>query len=184
MVFLRPRVDRKISGKAPLSWTVGRLDEVRRIPVDAEESTSSRYASAQNGSRQSHRSPKTPTTWTNTMVSVDPPAPSTAVAAKNWCSSFDASACCRDTAVAHCGGGSTVSTEREPSTISLQILRLPQVCNVTGLRRSMIYQLEAEQRFPKRIKIGIRAVGWIESEVQIWVAKRIAASRTPVKISA
>jgi prophage regulatory protein len=48
----------------------------------------------------------------------------------------------------------------------------------------MIYQLEAEQRFPRRIKIGIRAVGWIESEVQIWVARRIAASRNDVTVSA
>jgi prophage regulatory protein len=67
------------------------------------------------------------------------------------------------------------------SAISLQIIRLPQVCRVTGLRRSMIYQLESQQRFPKRIKIGIRAVGWIESEVQIWVEKRIEASRKDVK---
>jgi prophage regulatory protein len=118
------------------------------------------------------------------MVSVDTPAPSTAVDAKKPCSGFDAHACSGNTVVARRGGGSTMSTEREPSTNSLQILRLPQVCNVTGLRRSMIYQLEAEQRFPKRIKIGIRAVGWIESEVQIWVAKRIAASRTHVNFSA
>jgi prophage regulatory protein len=48
----------------------------------------------------------------------------------------------------------------------------------------MIYQLEAEHRFPKRIKIGIRAVGWIESEVQIWLARRIAASRNDVKVLA
>jgi len=48
----------------------------------------------------------------------------------------------------------------------------------------MIYQLEAEQRFPKRIKIGIRAVGWIESEVQKWVAMRIAASRQEVQLPA
>jgi prophage regulatory protein len=47
----------------------------------------------------------------------------------------------------------------------------------------MIYQLEAEQRFPKRIKIGIRAVGWIEGEVQLWVAKRIAASRNAPMLS-
>ena len=63
---------------------------------------------------------------------------------------------------------------------SLQILRLPQVCAVTGLKRSMIYQLEAEQRFPNRIKIGVRAVGWIESEVRTWVAMRIAESRASV----
>jgi prophage regulatory protein len=47
----------------------------------------------------------------------------------------------------------------------------------------MIYQLEAEQRFPNRIKIGVRAVGWIESEVRTWVAMRIAESRTRVRHS-
>ena len=71
-----------------------------------------------------------------------------------------------------------MSVELRSPEISLQILRLPQVCTMTGLRRSMIYQLEAEQQFPKRIKIGIRAFGWIESEVQAWLAQRIAASRT------
>jgi prophage regulatory protein len=41
----------------------------------------------------------------------------------------------------------------------------------------MIYQLEAEQRFPHRIKIGVRAVGWIESEVEAWLAHRVQGSR-------
>jgi prophage regulatory protein len=54
-----------------------------------------------------------------------------------------------------------------------QILRLPQVCRMTGLGRSMIYQLEAERRFPCRVRIGVRAVGWVESEVQGWLAARI-----------
>jgi prophage regulatory protein len=59
----------------------------------------------------------------------------------------------------------------------VQVLRLPQVCKVTGLCRSMIYQLEAERRFPCRIKLGLRAVGWIEGEVQEWLAVRIERSR-------
>jgi prophage regulatory protein len=59
----------------------------------------------------------------------------------------------------------------------LQILRLPQVCKVTGLGRSMIYQLEAEQLFPHRVRIGIRAVGWVEAEVQAWLASRIERNR-------
>jgi prophage regulatory protein len=63
------------------------------------------------------------------------------------------------------------------SNENVQLLRLPQVCKVTGLRRSMIYQLEAEQRFPRRIKIGVRAVGWIEGEVQQWLWQRIERSR-------
>ncbi len=67
--------------------------------------------------------------------------------------------------------------------MAFQILRLPQVCAVTGLKRSMIYQLEAERRFPNRIKIGVRAVGWIESEVRAWIAMRIAESRASVRHS-
>jgi prophage regulatory protein len=61
---------------------------------------------------------------------------------------------------------------------SLKILRLPQVCEVTGLCRSMIYQLEADLKFPQRVKIGVRAVGWLDREVNAWVIKRIALSRT------
>jgi prophage regulatory protein len=60
---------------------------------------------------------------------------------------------------------------------SLKILRLPQVCDLTGLGRSVIYQMEADLRFPKRIKLGTRAVGWLEQEVHTWLANRIAASR-------
>jgi prophage regulatory protein len=61
---------------------------------------------------------------------------------------------------------------------SLKILRLPQVCEVTGLCRSMIYQLEADLRFPQRVKIGVRAVGWLDKEVNAWLIRRIAMSRT------
>jgi prophage regulatory protein len=46
----------------------------------------------------------------------------------------------------------------------------------------MIYQLEADQRFPNRIKIGVRAVGWLEEEVQEWLTQRIETSRrTPAR---
>ena len=57
-------------------------------------------------------------------------------------------------------------------------LRLPQVCQMTGLGRSMIYQLQAERCFPQRIKLGERAVAWLESEVQTWLDTRIERSRT------
>jgi prophage regulatory protein len=56
-------------------------------------------------------------------------------------------------------------------------LRLPQVCKITGLRRSMIYRMQAEKRFPQRIKLSERAVGWLEREVQDWLAQRIESSR-------
>lgn len=59
----------------------------------------------------------------------------------------------------------------------VQILRLPQVCKATGLGRSMIYQLESQRRFPCRVRIGARAVGWVEAEVQSWLAGRIERHR-------
>jgi prophage regulatory protein len=43
-----------------------------------------------------------------------------------------------------------------------------------GLCRSMIYRLESEGRFPRRIKLGLRAVGWIESEIDAWIRERAA----------
>ena len=69
--------------------------------------------------------------------------------------------------------------EASKSSRPIQILRLPEVCKTTGLGRSMVYQLEAAQRFPARVRISDRAVGWVEEEVQGWLAERIQRSRDP-----
>jgi prophage regulatory protein len=47
-----------------------------------------------------------------------------------------------------------------------------EVCKITGLGRSFIYQLQTESRFPHSVKIGARAVGWLEDEVWKWLADR------------
>jgi len=73
-------------------------------------------------------------------------------------------------------GGAPVARSAE-STNGARILRLPQVCAVTGFGRSMIYQMEAEGRFPHRVHIGLRAVGWVESEIQDWLRLRIESGR-------
>ena len=62
-------------------------------------------------------------------------------------------------------------------TAPMSLVRLPEVCRLTGLGRSMIYQLEAAQRFPRRVRISVRAVGWLEGEVQQWIAERAKAHR-------
>ena len=58
-----------------------------------------------------------------------------------------------------------------------RVLRLKEVPRVTGLGRSYIYQLQAERQFPHSIKIGVRAVGWLEDEVQAWIEHRSRVSR-------
>jgi prophage regulatory protein len=58
---------------------------------------------------------------------------------------------------------------------AIRILRLPEVCQVTGLKRAMIYRLQQRQSFPQSVKITDHAVGWIDAEVQAWLEQRVAA---------
>jgi prophage regulatory protein len=64
------------------------------------------------------------------------------------------------------------SQESSASPGAGRILRLKQVQDRTGLCRSAIYQLQAEKRLPRSVKISARAVGWYEAEVQRWVEER------------
>lgn len=68
-----------------------------------------------------------------------------------------------------------------PRATPHRILRLPQVCKMTGLRRSFLYELQAQRRFPQSIKLGARALGWVEGEIQAWIAARIESSRRPAQ---
>jgi prophage regulatory protein len=61
--------------------------------------------------------------------------------------------------------------------MSNMILRLPAVKTRTGLSRSTIYLRVAEGKFPKPVSLGARAVGWIDAEVEAWLAGQIEQSR-------
>ena len=55
------------------------------------------------------------------------------------------------------------------------VLRLRAVALKTGLKRDSIYRLAKQGTFPKPIKLGERASGWIESEVDDFIARCAAA---------
>lgn len=55
------------------------------------------------------------------------------------------------------------------------LLRLPDVMGRTGLSRSAVYALEG---FPKPVKLSGRAVAWVQSEVEAWIAETIKINRT------
>jgi prophage regulatory protein len=59
------------------------------------------------------------------------------------------------------------------------MLRLAQVLDATGLGKTKIYELQAKGDFPRRVKITSHSVGWVEEEVQAWLARRIAVSSSP-----
>lgn len=59
---------------------------------------------------------------------------------------------------------------------ALQILRMKQLVERTKLSRATLYALTAsDPTFPQKIKLSARTVGYIESEVDAWIASRIAA---------
>jgi len=54
----------------------------------------------------------------------------------------------------------------EKEKIMNRVMRLPEVEHVTGLKRSSIYRLIKEGRFPVQIKLGARSVAWKSEEIQ------------------
>ncbi|HPD83676.1 MAG: AlpA family transcriptional regulator [Alphaproteobacteria bacterium] len=54
-----------------------------------------------------------------------------------------------------------------------RFLRLADVMARTGLSRSSIYLAISEGKFPQNVNIGLRSVGWLESEIDIWMQDRI-----------
>lgn len=55
-------------------------------------------------------------------------------------------------------------------------VRLTGVMQRTGLKRAHLYQEIRKGRFPRPLKIGARASAWRASEVDEWIAARIAAT--------
>ena len=56
----------------------------------------------------------------------------------------------------------------------MKILRLPEVIEKTGRSRSTLYSDIESGRFPKPIKLGARAIGFVSDEIDAWIAERIA----------
>ncbi|HIH5019768.1 TPA: helix-turn-helix transcriptional regulator [Klebsiella oxytoca] len=54
---------------------------------------------------------------------------------------------------------------------------MPEVLRRTGFGRAWIYRLISAGDFPAQVKIGRRAVGFIETEVDRWVEERVRATR-------
>lgn len=66
---------------------------------------------------------------------------------------------------------SMVKQEKKMSKI---LLRLPRVMEKTGLKRATIYLHIKQNTFPKQIKIGTRAVAWLESDIDAWIDGHLA----------
>lgn len=63
------------------------------------------------------------------------------------------------------------------NTTQKRFIRLPKVKELTTLPTSAIYAAIAAGTFPQQIKIGERAVAWLESDVIAWIDARIEESK-------
>jgi prophage regulatory protein len=70
------------------------------------------------------------------------------------------------------------NTAHGGANMATAILRLPSVKTRTGLSRSTIYLRVSQGMFPKPVSLGGRAVGWLESEIEGWIAERVKSSRS------
>lgn len=59
----------------------------------------------------------------------------------------------------------------------LRILRLPALEIKVGRKKTGIYSMISQGLFPAPISLGLRAVGWVESEIDQWLQERIKQSR-------
>ena len=60
---------------------------------------------------------------------------------------------------------------------AFRFMRLPEVMQITGLKKTALYARIKEGAFPPPVPLGGHAVGWVADEVYGWARSRIAAAR-------
>lgn len=63
---------------------------------------------------------------------------------------------------------------KEKQAQNVRLIRRKEVEAKTGYGPSSIYAEMAKGRFPKPVVLSERRVAWIESEINLWIAERIA----------
>lgn len=53
--------------------------------------------------------------------------------------------------------------------MALRIMRFKEVREVTGLSKTTINRFEKEGRFPSRVSLGPRSIGWFEEDVMTFL---------------
>jgi len=54
-----------------------------------------------------------------------------------------------------------------------RILRRAEVEAKTGFKRAHLYALMKDGKFPKAMRLGVRAVGWDSAEIDQWICDRL-----------
>lgn len=71
-------------------------------------------------------------------------------------------------------------TTKELQEPKLRLIRRKEVQIKIGMGASSIYAEMAKGRFPKPVFLSEKRVAWIESEVEAWIAERIASRNASI----
>lgn len=63
-----------------------------------------------------------------------------------------------------------------------RFIKLPEVKRLTSLSTSEIYRRLEVGAFPAQIKLGAKAVAWLEHEINDWINSTIEAGRTKEEV--
>lgn len=58
-----------------------------------------------------------------------------------------------------------------------RLIRRAEVLHKTGLSQSEIYRRMDADAFPKQIRLGAKAVAWLESEIDQWIMDQVEAQK-------
>lgn len=68
--------------------------------------------------------------------------------------------------------------------MSIRILNLKQVRERTSLSGPTIWRKERRGEFPTRRQLTANRVGWVEEEIESWLANRVVGIVAPKKMGA
>ena len=63
----------------------------------------------------------------------------------------------------------------------VKFLRLHSVMDLTGLSKSSIYLQIRQGTFPEQVRIGGRAVAWLDSDIDEWMTRCVETRFTDIK---
>lgn len=64
--------------------------------------------------------------------------------------------------------------------VEIRVVRIKEVANITSISKSSIYEMINERSsrydptFPKRVHIGVSAVGWLRHKIEAWILSKKA----------
>lgn len=58
-----------------------------------------------------------------------------------------------------------------------RVMRLTEVCHTVGAKKSTVYLWISKGTFPKPLRLGPRTVGWLTSDIAMWLDERISARK-------